>query len=170
LYIRSPLKLKPLILGGSQENEQRAGTENLGAIAGAVRALELFTAEPAFARPVLQPLTAELEHRLLQVPGVRRWGPELPLRLANTLAVSAAGCDSLNLLAGLDMEGICASGGSACSVGALEPSHVLQALGATREEASGLVRFSLGPGTTAAEVDFTARVFSAVVKRVRNSG
>jgi cysteine desulfurase len=169
LYVRSPLKLVPILLGGSQENELRAGTENLAGIAGLVSAWEQFGVQPVMPRSRLQPLCARLEQYCLAVEGVRRWGPELPTRLANTLALTAEGCDSLSLLAGLDLGGICASSGSACAVGSLKPSHVLSSLGASQGEASGLVRFSLGAATTAGDVTVAGRVFAEVVSRVRNS-
>ena len=168
LYIRSPLKLTPMLQGGSQENERRAGTENLAGIAGLVCAFERFGAPPVMPRSRLEPLSGRLEQLCLAVEGVRRWGPELPLRLANTLAITVEGCDSLSLLAGLDLAGICASSGSACAVGALKPSHVLSALGASPDEAGGLVRFSLGRDTLPEEVEMTGRAFEEVAKRVRN--
>ncbi len=170
LYVRSPLTLKPVLRGGSQEHERRAGTENMAAIVGLLQAWEASNPRPVMDRSRLAPLTARLEELCLAVRGVRRWGPALAERLANTLALSVEGCDSLSLLAGLDLEGICASSGSACASGALEPSHVLLSLGATREEASSLIRFSLGRDTTAEEVEMTGAVFRSVVQRVRNPG
>lgn len=170
LYARSPLPLQPLLMGGSQENDRRAGTENLPAIVGLVAAWERFTKPPLFDRSRLEPLTALLETRCLAIEGTRRWGPPLAQRLANTLAITVSGCDSLSLLAGLDLAGVCASSGSACSAGSLEPSHVLTSLGASTAEASGLVRFSLGPETTHAEVMAAAEALAAVVTRVRKRG
>jgi cysteine desulfurase len=168
LFVRSPLKPHALHLGGSQENEHRGGTENLAAIAGLVLALEKHVATPAFCRSALTPLTQRLEELVLSVAGVHRWGPPLEERLANTLTVSVDGCDSLSLLAGLDLEGICTSSGSACSAGSLEPSRVLLSLGATASEASSMVRFSLGRDTALADIETVATVFRAVVQRVRN--
>jgi len=159
--------VQPLLLGGSQEDERRAGTENLLAIAGLVAAFEAFAFPPVMPRGELTPLVTRLDTLLAQIPGVRTWGAALPGRLANTLAVTADHCDSLSLLAGLDLEGICASSGSACSVGSLEPSHVLIAMGASRAEAAGLVRFSAGRDTTMGEIECTAGVFQEVVSRVR---
>jgi cysteine desulfurase len=170
LYVRSPLALAPILRGGSQENERRAGTENLAAIAGLVSAWERFTTAPVFDRTHLEPLSSRLEALCTAIAGVRRWGPPIAGRLANTVAMTVEGCDSVSLLAGLDLEGICASSGSACSVGSLEPSHVLLALGATASQASSLVRFSLGRQSTEAEVEATADAFARVVARVRNSG
>lgn len=168
LYVRSPLLLPALLLGGSQENEHRAGTENLAAIAGLVTCLERFSSPPVMDRRVLAPLTARLETAALAIPGAKRWGADLPGRLSNTLALTLDGCDSLSLLAGLDLEGICASSGSACSSGSLEPSPVLRAMGATPAEASGLLRFSLGRDHALADIDRVAASLAHVVERVRN--
>ena len=85
------------------------------------------------------------------------------LRLANTAAFTVDGWDSIALLAALDLEGICASSGSACSVGSLEPSHVLSAMGLSRNQANSLVRFSLGRDTTLEEIDYTIDVFKRII-------
>lgn len=168
LYVRSPTRLEPVITGGAQEHEKRAGTENLAAVAGLVAAFVKNTCPPCFNRTYLAPLTAFLETQVSKVPGVRVWGPQLQDRLPNTLAISVEGTTSQTLLAALDLAGICVSAGSACSTGALKPSHVLLALGATTEEASSLIRFSLGPETTRAEIECAAATFAAVIAQVRN--
>ncbi len=168
LFVRSPLKPHSLHLGGSQENEHRGGTENLAAVAGLVLALEMHVSTPAFSRSALAPMIQRLEKQVLEVAGVRRWGPSLEERLVNTLTVSVDGCDSLSLLVGLDLEGICISSGSACSAGSLEPSRVLLSLGASVSEASSMVRFSLGRDTTLADIETATTVFRGVVQRVRN--
>jgi cysteine desulfurase len=88
-------------------------------------------------------------------------------RLDNTMSFIIQGSDSIALLAGLDMEGICASSGSACSSGSLEPSHVILALGAEREQANSLVRFSLGRDSDVSEVEYVEEVLPAVINRAR---
>lgn len=88
-------------------------------------------------------------------------------RLANTLAFTVAGTDSIALMAALDLAGICASGGSACAAGSLEPSHVLRAMGVPAAECNALVRFSLGRGTTDAEVERTIALLPDVIRQVR---
>jgi len=88
-------------------------------------------------------------------------------RLSNTVAFSVLGCDSISLLAALDLEGICASSGSACSAGSLLPSHVLKAMAVSTEEASSLVRFSLGRDSTFVEVDTVESILPAVIRRAR---
>ncbi len=168
LYVKSPIQLQPLLTGGAQEKEQRAGTENLAGIVGLVVAYEKNMQPPVFGQSSLALLSKRLKEAVLCIPGVRFWGPENGYRLPNTLAFSVNGTNSQTLLAALDLAGICASAGSACSTGMLKPSHVLQALGATLEEASSLVRFSLGPKTTSEEIEYTAAVFADVVSQVRN--
>jgi cysteine desulfurase len=88
-------------------------------------------------------------------------------RLANTAAFTVAGCDSITLLAGLDLQGICASSGSACSAGSVEPSHVLLALGIEKKLANSLVRFSMGRDSTLEEVNFTVDALIHVIKQAR---
>jgi len=168
LYVRSPLRLQPLITGGTQEKELRAGTENLAAIVGLVVAMEKNMQPPRFDQSFLAPLSKHLKDVITRIPGVRFWGPNAPYRLTNTLAFSVDGTNSQTLLAALDLAGICASAGSACTAGMLKPSHVLLALGATPQEASSLIRFSLGPTTTPEEIEYTANVFAQVVHQVRN--
>ncbi len=167
LYARSPLHPTPLALGGSHENERRAGTENLAGILGLVEALERFVRTPVFSRKKLAPLTARLLQLIQRLPGVRFVGSP-NRRLANTISFVIEGTDSLPLLAGLDLEGICASSGSACSAGSLEPSHVVAALGFDKPLASSLVRFSLGRESTSAEVEVVERILPGVIQRARN--
>ena len=170
LFVKSPLKPAPLLLGGSQENERRAGTENLAGIVGLVEALERFVRQPVFARETLAPLTDRLVRLIDRLPGAQLVGSR-ERRLANTVAFVVAGCDSLPLLAGLDLDGICASSGSACSAGSLEPSHVVEALGVEKSLASSLVRFSLGRESTLGEVERVERVLPQVIRRaVRQPG
>src|SRR5204863_6565370 len=86
-------------------------------------------------------------------------------RLGNTVAFTVRGCDSIALLAGLDLEGVCASSGSACSAGSIEPSHVMVALGMPAAEANSLVRFSLGRESTLNEVEHVERVLPGIIER-----
>jgi cysteine desulfurase len=165
LYVKSPLQPIPTALGGSHENERRAGTENLAGIIGLAEALERFVRRPVFARERLAPLTARLLQLLECLPGVQFAGSRSH-RLANTASFIVDGTDSLPLLAGLDLEGICASSGSACSAGSLEPSHVIAALGVDKRLANSLVRFSLGRESTLAEVEQVGAVFSGVLTRI----
>ena len=164
LFIRSPLQPHPILIGGAHENERRAGTENLPAIAGFVEALELFVPRPVFDPTPLSPLTTRLIKLVDSVPGVQFVGSR-DQRLNNTVSFLVEGADSITLLAGLDLEGICASSGSACSAGSLEPSHVISALGVDARLANSLVRFSLGRDSKMAEVAFVENVLPEIVRR-----
>lgn len=166
LFVRSPLKLRPILLGGSHEQELRAGTENVAAIVGLAEALERFMTPPVFCRKQLGPLAREIVDLGCRLPGVIVHS-DVDHGLANTVAMSVAGADSLSLLAALDLEGICASGGSACSTGALEPSHVLLAMGFGQEAATSLIRFSLGRDSTSAEVEHLLSVLPRILEQVR---
>jgi cysteine desulfurase len=119
-----------------------------------------------FARDPLFAWTQKLAAAASTLPGVTLRGHPTD-RLPNTIAFSVTGTDSIALMAALDLEGICASSGSACSAGSLEPSHVLRALGVPPAEATALVRFSLGRTTTAEEVDRVIAVLPEVLRRVR---
>jgi cysteine desulfurase len=165
LFVRSPLFPEPILFGGGHENERRAGTENLAGIAGLVAGLEKFVKSPVFNRAKLAPLTAKLLGVIQKNTGAEFVGSR-ENRLANTVAFVVRNADSIALLAGLDMEGVCASSGSACSAGSLEPSHVIVALG-KRSQANSLVRFSLGRDSTAENVDFVCGVLPEIVRRAQ---
>lgn len=166
LYIRSPLHPVPILFGGGHENERRAGTENLAGIIGFTDALEKFIRVPvfdpvkcaAFAEPLLASIDA-LRDQGVQFRGARQG------RLQNTISFTTKGVDSMTMLAALDLEGICASSGSACSAGSLEPSHVMVALGLENIEANALVRFSIGRETTAGDIEKVIRLLPEIVHR-----
>jgi cysteine desulfurase len=170
LFIRSPLQPDPILLGGAHENERRAGTENVAAIVGFAEALERFVPEPVFEPAQIAPLRQRLLALVdsLAGNGVTFRGSRTA-SLANTVAFTVRGVDSMTMLAGLDLEGICASSGSACSAGSLELSHVMVALGVDSGEANALVRLSLGRESTAEEVAFVERALPAVVARAQGS-
>jgi cysteine desulfurase len=161
LWVKSPLLPDPILFGGGHENERRAGTENLPGIIGLIEALERFVRTPVFERAKLAPLTNRLLSLIQRLPGVQFVG-SMERRLNNTVAFTVEGADSISLLAGLDIEGICASSGSACSAGSLEPSHVITALGLKRELANSLVRCSLGRETTMEEVEYVELVLPEI--------
>src|SRR6266446_5698549 len=166
LFVKSPLLPDPILFGGGHENERRAGTENLAGIMGFVDALERFVKEPIFARNKLAPLADRLIKLADQVPGVQFVGSRKE-RLVNTVSFVVRDSDSIALLAGFDMEGICASSGSACSAGSLEPSHVISALGVESALANSLVRFSLGRESTQVEIEYVESVLPEVVRRAQ---
>lgn len=143
LFVRSPLLPERILFGGAHENERRAGTENLAGIVGLVEALERFARNPVFKTPAIEEGVLTCRRALGNMEGLRWLSPEADV-LANTLTFTLEGADSIGLLAALDLEGICASSGSACSVGSLEPSHVALAMGASRAQANAMIRFSLG--------------------------
>jgi cysteine desulfurase len=166
LFVKSPLLPDPLIFGGGHENERRAGTENLASIIGLIEALERFVPTPVFLKETLLPLSNRLISLVDRLEGARFAGSR-DARLANTVSFVVEGTDSIALLAGLDLEGICASSGSACSAGSLEPSHVILGLGIERKLANSLVRFSLGRNSTLEEVGLTETVLPVIIKRAR---
>ena len=166
LFIRSPLLPHPTQHGGAQENERRGGTENLTAVAGLVSAFETLVLQPVFPTDSLRAWTERLAQTVTSLPGVERHGcPEN--RLPNTLAFSVEGTDSISLLANLDLEGVCASSGSACTAGSVEPSHVLRAMGVPESRAKALVRFSLGRESTEEEVARVERLLPTLIDRCR---
>ena len=164
LFVRSPLQPAPMLLGGSHENERRAGTENLAGIIGFVEALERFVRNPVFVKDMLAPLTGRLIQLIDKLPGVQLVGSR-ERRLVNTVAFVVEGSDSIPVLASLDLEGICASSGSACSAGSLEPSHVIEALGGKQRLANSLIRFSLGRESTMEEVEHVEIVLPELIHR-----
>ncbi len=165
LFIKSPLLPDPILFGGGHENERRAGTENLAAIAGLVEAIERFVPTPVFDRSRLELLNCRLSS-MGEIDGINLLCP-LAKRLANTASFTVPGIDSMTQLAALDLDGICASAGSACSAGSLNPSHVLSAMGRSDNEANSLVRFSLGRETTEEEINFVLASFLNFVEHIR---
>lgn len=168
LFIKSPLHPDPIIFGGSHENDRRAGTENLAGIAGFVTALENFVPKPVFPKEQLLHLSSGLLSALDKIPGVQFVGSRNH-RLANTVSFVVDGADSISLLANLDLEGICASSGSACSAGSIEPSHVITALGVNPELANSLVRFSLGRDSSIEDVSYVSSVLPEIIRRSQST-
>ncbi|HET9985528.1 MAG TPA: cysteine desulfurase family protein [Longimicrobiales bacterium] len=166
LYVRSGVELRPLVHGGSQERELRPGTENVAFAVGLSVAAELAAHEQEEERARLEGLRTRLEARLqAAIPGLAVNGAGAP-RAPQMLNVSIPGVEQDALLMALDLEGLAVSGGSACQSGAVEPSHVLVAMGrASPGEAA--IRLSLGRTTTETEVDAAAERLPAVVERIR---
>jgi cysteine desulfurase len=158
----------PIFFGGGHENERRAGTENIAGIAGLVDALERFVSIPVFDKTKLGALSTKLISVIDAIPGLHLVGSR-EQRLANTVSFVVEGADSIALMACLDLEGICASSGSACSAGSLEPSHVVAALGVDKNLANSLVRFSLGRDSTLEEVEQVIRILPEVVQRAKGA-
>jgi cysteine desulfurase len=166
LWVKSGLRLAPL-LGGTQERGRRAGTENLPGLAGLGAAIQAATARRDAAGPRLAALCARLEAGLLAaVPGARVNGAGAP-RLPNVLSITLPGVDAEALLIALDLEGLCASAGSACHSGSTKPSSVLSAMGLSMADARATLRLSLGWTSTEAEVDGALELIPPLAARVR---
>jgi cysteine desulfurase len=165
LYVRRGTPMVPLVRGGGQERNRRAGTENVAGVVGFGAAAALARERLAAEAARVGTLRDRLEERLLAIPGARRNGdgPRLP----NTLNVSFEGCDAEQLLVALDLEGIAVSTGAACAAGGVEPSHVLRAMGLSPERVQSSLRLSLGRSTAEGDVDHAAHVIAAVVARQR---
>lgn len=168
LYIKKGLKLRSLIHGGGQERKRRAGTENVPGIVGFGKAVELAVAG------MEEKIKKETELRdymidrvLAEIPYVRLNGHRT-LRLPNNANFSFQFIEGESLLIMLDMKGICASSGSACTSGSLDPSHVLLAIGLPHEIAHGSLRLTLSEETTKEEIDFTIDQLKAIVANLRN--
>ncbi len=168
LYVRNGAPCRPLLLGGGQEKGRRAGTQNVASIVAMGTAAQLAKKGLEEEAARIRSLRDWLEENLLQMPAVRRNGTPA-MRLPNTANLAFEGVEAEALLLLLDQEGICASSGSACSTGSLEPSHVLTAMGLSRPLAMGSVRFSLGRMTTAADVERLLAVLPTLLKRLRSA-
>jgi cysteine desulfurase len=167
LYARRGVSLAPLIVGGSQEKDRRAGTENVAGVVGFGVAARLSAEREKSFAARMAPLRDRLEREILaRISGSRVHGGGAP-RVANTTYLSFDGTMGENLLLSLDLEGIAVSGGSACASGALHPSHTLEAMGVSAETALGAVRFSFGWTNESADVDRVMAILPALVERER---
>ncbi len=167
LVVRSRAAIEALIHGGSQQFGLRPGTENVPGSVALGRAAELAAAEQAAKAARLGALRDELAARIRSAVPDAVWIAEGAPRAPHVLSLAIPGADAEAMLMHLDLQGVAASGGSACNTGASEPSHVLTAMGVPRELALCTVRFSLGRETTQADVDRAADVLPAVVAKVR---
>jgi len=166
LYVRSSVRLQPLQLGGFHENERRAGTENVASIAGAGCAASLSQAKTASENQRLFELTEMLWKELSSLDGIRRNGDPVR-RLGNTLNVSFEECDGESLLMAMDLAGLAVSSGSACMVGSIQPSHVLQAMDLPEKLIRATVRFSLGASNEKKDIPEIAATTRNVVGKLR---
>jgi len=164
LYVRQGTRLDPLLHGGHHEHNRRAGTENVAGIVGLGQAAELALAEIEEEAGRLASLRERLWHRIVaNVEGVRRNGHPTQA-LPNTLNVCFGYIEGESIVLGLDMKGIALSSGSACTAGALDPSHVLLAMGLEPGIAQGAIRFSLGRGNTAEQVDHVVAALQGIIE------
>jgi cysteine desulfurase len=167
LYLKRGTPYLPLIHGGGQERERRSGTENIPGIVGLSLALETADSTRGETGQRCSALRDKIISSVLnQIPGTRLNGHPTE-RLPNNANFSFSGVEGEPILLGLDMAGIAASSGSACSSGSLEPSHVLLALGQSAEIARGSLRLTLGRDNTEEEIEYLLGVLSGLVDRLR---
>ena len=167
LYVKRGVRVHPYIIGGHQEHGRRAGTENLASIVGLGKAAELALANIGHENTAVRALRDKLEQGVLaSIPSVRING-DVEHRLPNTANISFEYIEGESILMLLDMHNICASSGSACTTGSLEPSHVLRAMGVPYTAAHGSIRFSFSRYNTEAEVDRVLEVLPPVIARLR---
>ena len=167
LYLRKGIRIPNLIDGGAQEMGKRAGTENNAYIVGLGTAIEEATALIEEKTPKLIAMQDRLIENLLKIPHTRLNGDPVK-RLPGNVNISFEGIEGESLLLMLDMQGICASSGSACTSGSLDPSHVLLAIGLPHEVAHGSLRLSLSDMNTEEDVDYILQVLPPIVERLRS--
>lgn len=167
LILRKGAPFVPLLHGGHQERGRRGGTENVAGIVGFGHAAELARAEIADYAARVSPLRDRLEAELLtRIPGTERNG-HATRRLANTTSITFSGIEAEALLLLLSQAGICTSAGSACLADSDEPSHVIRAMKPKSAAARQMIRFSLGTGTSSADVDAAVGAVQGAIKRLR---
>ncbi|MCL6480676.1 MAG: cysteine desulfurase NifS [Firmicutes bacterium] len=167
LYVRRGVHLKPLLYGGHHERDRRPGTENVAGIVGLGQAAALARQRLGEDAVRLAALCDRLERGLLErIPHARVNGAGAP-RTPNTTNITFSFIEGEALVIALDLKGLACSTGAACSSGAVEPSHVLTAIGLPPEEARASLRFSLGHGNTEAEVEYALEVIPDVVEHLR---
>ena len=168
LYIRSGVRIERLIQGGAQERTQRAGTENMASIVGMGKAIELAAANIDAHNAYLTGLRDHLIHRILTEIPYTRLNGHAEKRLPGNVNISFRYIEGESLLLSLDIKGVAASSGSACTSGSLDPSHVLLAIGLPHEIAHGSLRLSLSEENTMEECDYVVDSLKEIVKRLRD--
>ncbi len=167
LYVRKGTRFSPLIIGGHQEQGRRGGTENVASIVGFGKACELAKNSLSLENGYLTDLRDRLEKELLQRCPDARINGNIDNRLPNTTSISFEYVEGEAILLRLDEHGICASSGSACTSGSLEPSHVLRAMGIPHTQIHGSIRFSLSRYNTDADVDRVIEVMPGIINELR---
>ena len=169
LYIRRGVRIDNLIHGGGQERGRRAGTENIPGVVGLGKAIEIATENIEENRARLTVLRDKLIDGILErIPYARLNGPRGDKRLPGNSNISFEFIEGESILLSLDFEGICASSGSACTSGSLDPSHVLLALGLPHEKAHGSLRTTLGAASTEEDVEKLLNELPPIIERLRN--
>lgn len=168
LYVRQGVKLMSFITGGAQERMRRAGTENVPGIVGLGKAIELATANIKEKQEKLIALRDRYIKKVLETVPYSRLNGHPTERLAGNANISFEYIEGEGLLLSLDMKGIAASSGSACTSGSLDPSHVLLAIGLKHEQAHGSLRTSFGEDTTVEDIDYMVDAIAEIVTRLRS--
>lgn len=168
LYIRRGIKLCPLIHGGAQERGRRGGTENVPGIVGLAKAIELSYKDLENKNKKIQEMRDRIISEVLKTIPYARLNGHPTKRLANNVNISFEFVEGESLLLLLDMQGIAASSGSACTSGSLDPSHVMLGIGLPHEKAHGSIRITLGEDNTMEEVDLLLEKLPAIVQRMRD--
>ena len=167
LYVRSGIKLTSFITGGAQERMRRAGTENVPGIVGLGKAIEMATADIEAKQKKLTEIRDTYINKVLERVPYSRLNGHPTQRLAGNANISFEFIEGEGLLLSLDMKGISASSGSACTSGSLDPSHVLLAIGLKHEQAHGSLRTSFGEDNTLEDVDYMVDSIAEIVDRLR---
>lgn len=167
LMVREGVTFEPIVLGGGQERDRRSGTHNVAGIVAMAEALRATDAERIHEVARISRLRDRLLEGLLAIPGVRRTVPD-EVSVPGVAHVCISNVESESLLYLLDEADVCASAASACASGAMEPSHVLQAMGVERSWSAGALRLSMGHTTTDQDVDRTIGVVTESVERIRD--
>jgi cysteine desulfurase len=167
LYVRKGTKFSPFLIGGHQERERRGGTENTPGIVGLGKACELAAKNMEEENTAVKRLRDKLESELLKRITQSRVNGDIVNRLPNTTNISFEFIEGEAILLLMNELGICASSGSACTSGSLQPSHVLRAMGVPFTMAHGSIRFSLSIYNTEAEIDFVIDKMPAIIARLR---
>ena len=167
LFIRKGVKLSNFMEGGAQESKKRAGTENTAGIIGMGKAIEMACKDVEIKAKELSAKRDKLIAELLKIPHSRLNGDPIK-RLPGNVNISFEGIEGESLLLFLDMENICASSGSACTSGSLDPSHVLLAIGLPHEIAHGSLRLSVSEDTTYEEISYVVDKVSKIVSKLRS--
>ena len=168
LYVRKGVRITPWMHGGHHERSRRAGTENVPGIVGFAKALELMNQQMDYQSRQMKNLTETFYRKLVEsIPDVVLHG-DSDRRIPNILSLSFKGVEGESVILSLDMKGVAVASGSACTSGALEPSHVLSAMRIPPEVAQGAVRFSFGRDNTMEDVEYVLSLLPEIVQRLRS--
>jgi cysteine desulfurase len=168
LYVKRGVRFRPFVLGGHQERGRRGGTENVASVVALGKACELAVKNMDYENTEVKALRDKLEQGVIaSIPTIRVNG-DVDNRLPNTSNISFEFIEGESILLLLDRLGVCASSGSACTTGSLEPSHVLRAMGLPYTAAHGAIRFSLSKFNTEQEIDFILKQLPGIIKTLRD--